>query len=137
MTLEEQLIMHEGLKVKPYKDTAGKLTIGVGRNLDDTGITHLEAMTLLANDLERIREGLNNALPYFADLSEIRQRVLIDMAFNLGVRGLLGFRMTLLRIEQGRYAEAADHMLESKWAGQVGQRARRLSYMIRHDKEMP
>jgi lysozyme len=144
MTLEEQILAHEGLRLQVYDDATGQPikagskvighpTIGIGRNLA-VGITHDEALILLKNDLDKVRKGLET-LPYFTRLSEIRQRVLMDMAFNLGLRGLFGFRTTLLKIEQGKYSEAADYMLQSKWAGQVGQRARRLAYMMRHNKE--
>ena len=125
-----QILLHEGLRLKPYQDTVGKLTIGVGRNLDDKGISQEEAFHLLENDLIEVEEQLLASLPWVRDLDEIRLRVLMDMGFNLGVGGLLKFKRTLRMIKQGDYAGAAGAMLESKWAKQVGNRAKRLSKMM-------
>jgi lysozyme len=125
-----QLRLHEGERLKPYRCTAGKLTIGVGRNLDDRGITPAESAMLLANDISAVETELLRALPWASQLDEVRQRVLLDMAFNLGLPGLLEFRRTLATIQAGRYQQAAAMMLDSKWAAQVGQRARRLSQMM-------
>ena len=128
--LVRQIELHEGLRLKPYRCTAGKLTIGVGRNLEDRGITLSEARMLLANDLADVRNGLLNALPWVAKLDDVRQRVLIDMAFNLGLQGLLEFKRTLAAVQAGQYQQAATMMLQSRWAKQVGQRAERLSRMM-------
>lgn len=125
-----QLRLHEGERLKPYRCTAGKLTIGVGRNLEDRGITAEESAYLLGNDIDRFTTELLRALPWVAQLDEVRQRVLLDMAFNLGLAGLLGFKNTLATIKAGDYQKAAAMMLDSKWAGQVGQRAERLSRMM-------
>jgi lysozyme len=130
-----QLRLHEGERLKPYRCTAGRLTIGVGRNLDDRGITPAESAMLLANDISAVETDLLRALPWAARLDEVRQRVLVDMAFNLGMPGLLEFRRTLATIKAGQYHSAAAMMLESKWAGQVGQRARRLSQMMASGQE--
>ena len=132
--LRRQLIRHEGLRLKPYKDTVGKLTIGVGRNLDDVGITEQEAMILLDNDIERTKLDLLKALPWINKIDSVRQDVLINMAFNMGIGGLLGFKNTLASVQSGNYADAADKMLQSKWAGQVGLRASELSNMMRTGK---
>jgi lysozyme len=131
MTLREQLLLHEGLRLKPYKDTVGKLTIGIGRNLTDNGITKIEALILLDNDIHEATKACEQHIPVFRSLDDVRQRVLIDMAFNMGIHGLLGFRATLAAITAGDYAKAADRMLESKWAEQVGRRAQRLALWMR------
>ena len=123
--------LHEGLRLKPYRDTVGKLTIGYGRNLDDRGITQRDAETMLRDDVADTRTALITALPWFAELYGAREAVLIDMAFNLGPAGLLKFGRTLSAVEQGDYETAAVEMLDSKWAGQVGQRATRLAEMMR------
>jgi lysozyme len=128
--LKDELVRDEGLKLKPYRCTAGKLTIGVGRNLDDVGISASEAMLLLEHDINRVIAKLSYHLPWWSSLSENRQRVLANMAFNLGVDGLLKFKNTLSYIQNGNYSEAAKAMLESKWAKQVGERAVRLSKMM-------
>jgi lysozyme len=129
--LVEQLIDHEGERLFPYTDTVGKLTIGVGRNLTDVGISKEESRLLLYNDIEKVVDGLDAALPWWDSLSEARQRVLADMAFNLGLKGLLGFKNTLALIQAGDYDEAADNMLLSKWATQVGRRAQTLAGLMR------
>ena len=128
--MTRQLRLHEGERLKPYRCTAGKLTIGIGRNLDDRGITREEAAMLLANDIAAEERELLRALPWVATLDEVRQRVLLDMSFNMGLVGLLGFKRTLATIQAGEYQAAATMMLDSKWAKQVGQRAERLSRMM-------
>jgi len=128
--LTDMLIDHEGMRRKPYRCTAGKLTIGVGRNLDDRGISPDEAMYMLANDIRDSRRELSAAFPWFDKLDEVRQAVLIDMCVNLGLSRLQGFRNTLALIGVGKYEAAAQEMLDSKWAEQVGRRAQRLSRMM-------
>ena len=131
--LREQLIEHEGLRLFPYKCTSGKTTIGCGRNLEDRGITREEAMTMLQNDIDECAADcvLIVGQSVWDKLSDARQRVLVDMRFNLGPKGLRTFARTLAAISQGRYADAAQYMLESKWARQVGRRATRLAKMMR------
>lgn len=128
--LTAMLVDHEGMRRKPYRCTAGKLTIGVGRNLDDRGISPDEAMYMLANDIRDSRRELSAAFPWFDKLDEVRQAVLIDMCVNLGLSRLQGFRNTLALIGVGKYEAAAQEMLNSKWAEQVGRRAQRLSRMM-------
>lgn len=128
--LTDMLVDHEGMRRKPYRCTAGKLTIGVGRNLDDRGISPDEAMYMLANDIRDSRRELSAAFPWFDKLDEVRQAVLIDMCVNLGLSRLQGFRNTLSLIGVGKYEAAAQEMLNSKWAEQVGRRAQRLSRMM-------
>ena len=128
--LRKMLIRHEDLRLKPYKDSVGKLTIGVGRNLDDKGITEAEAMLLLSND---IGDALSDAkkFAWFSDLNSPRQDVVVDMMFNLGLTRFSGFKKMIAAIEHGNFPEAADQMLDSKWARQVGLRASELSQMMR------
>jgi lysozyme len=134
--LKVQLVRHEGLKLHPYRDTVGKVTIGVGRNLDDVGISEAEAHAMLDADIDRTERALFAALPWVADLDDARQVVLMNMAFNLGVgmaggnKGLLGFPYTLGLIQAGRFEEAAKAMLDSKWARQVGKRATELAQIM-------
>lgn len=130
-----QLRLHEGERLKPYRCTSGKLTIGVGRNLDDRGITSDESSYLLNNDIDAHWAELIQHLPWIEKLDEIRQRVMLDMAFNLGIFGLLTFHRTLGHIKSGNYALASSAMLESKWATQVGQRAKRLATMMKTGKD--
>lgn len=128
--LIQQLRRHEGERLKPYRCTAGKLTIGVGRNLDDRGITAEESAYLLSNDIDRVWTELKARIPWMTGLSDVRQRVLLDMAFNLGIDGLMKFRNTLATIQAGNYQKAGEMMLDSAWAAQVGMRAQRLSRMM-------
>lgn len=125
--LAEQLKIHEGLRLKPYRDTVGKLTLGIGRNLEDKGISEQEALVMLNNDVDYFYSQLNKKLTWFKSLDDVRQNVLVNMAFNLGFAGLLSFKMTLKLIEYGDYSNAATEMLNSVWAYQVGQRAIELS----------
>lgn len=122
-SLVDMLIRHEGLKLKPYRDTVGKLTIGVGRNLDDLGLTENEARYLLENDLGRVRAELDVALPWWRALDLPRQTVLQNMAFNLGLPRLLTFKRFLSALQQGDNQLAAGEMLASTWATQVHRRA--------------
>lgn len=146
-----ELVRDEGERLKVYRCTAGKLTIGVGRNLDDVGIsasetrqlgitvrscaangiTRSQSRALLDGDISRCEADLDRRLAWWRALDPIRQRILVNMCFNLGIKGLEGFVNTLAMIKTGRYADAAVNMLKSKWAGQVGQRANRLSLMMR------
>jgi lysozyme len=130
--LRQQLVRHEGLRLKAYRDTVGKLTIGVGRNLDDVGVTSDESMYLLAGDISRAEHGLTSRYPeWFPLLDPVRQSVLINMAFNLGLSSLAGFTHTLDCVARGQYGEASDHMLASKWAAQVKGRAVELAAQMR------
>jgi len=129
--VERLLKLHEGVRLRPYRDSVGKLTIGCGRNLDDRGITLEEADYLLSNDISDVWLQLVSRLPFFSRLNTVRQATLIDMAFNLGTSGLLSFGVTLAAVERGHYDEAAKAMLDSRWAQQVGRRAIRLSEMLR------
>jgi lysozyme len=129
--LAEDLLRDEGLRLKPYRCTAGRLTIGVGRNLDDRGISESEALLLLDNDIKDCWGRLAAAQPWVLAAPEAVQEVLVNMCFNLGLAGLLAFRQTLALLQVGRHAEAAAEMLRSKWAAQVGARAERLAQRLR------
>lgn len=125
-SLEDQLIDHEGLELKPYQCTADKLTIGVGRNIEDRGITEDEARYLLKNDIKIVEDELLEKKPVVAGLDAVRQRVLVDMGFNLGIPTLLKFQNMWAAIEDEDFQTAADEAMDSRWAKQVGRRAERL-----------
>jgi lysozyme len=130
--IKAQLVRHEGLRLKPYRCTAGKLTIGIGRNLDDRGISQKEAYVLLENDIQNCEKQLLDEIPeIYNALDEVRKSVLLNMCFNLGIKGLLEFKNTLAFIAAGDWERAANGMLASKWAKQVGRRAIELSEMMR------
>jgi lysozyme len=122
------------MRLKPYRCTAGKLTIGVGRNLDDKGITQDEALFLLRNDIATVTTQLQK-YDWYINVDPIRRKVLIDMAYNLGITGLLQFRRMIAALERGDYEGAADQMLDSRWAEQVGMRATRLAEMMRSGRD--
>jgi lysozyme len=128
--LRAMLIRQEGLRLKPYRDSVGKLTIGVGRNLDDDGIEESEAYTMLDNDI--VKHTIDaQKLDVFVSLDPVRQDVLIDMVFNMGLSRVQGFKMMLAALAAGNWHEAANQMLDSKWATEVGNRALELAEMIR------
>ena len=130
--IKAQLVRHEGLRLKPYRCTAGKLTIGIGRNLDDRGISQKEAYAMLERDIQDCEQWLIDEIPeVYNKLDEVRQSVLLNMCFNLGIKGLLGFKNTLDFIGAGDWERAANNMLASKWAKQVGMRAIELSELMR------
>jgi lysozyme len=133
--LAAQLVIDEDKRNKPYRDTVGKITIGVGRNLDDVGLSDDEIMYLLTNDIKRVEADLDHHMPWWRRMSEARQGVIANMCFNLGVEGLAGFKNTLAAMQAGDYDKAADGMLASKWAKQVGKRAVRLADMMRKGKD--
>lgn len=128
--LRAMLIRQEGIRLKPYVDTVGKTTIGCGRNLTDNGIEESEAYMMLDNDI--IKATLEaQKLPMFTKLDPVRQDVLINMAFNLGLPRLKHFVKMLAALSDGNWEEAAIQMQDSKWAMQVGNRAIELAVMIR------
>lgn len=130
-TLLAELKRDEGVRLKPYTDTVGKLTIGVGRNLSDVGISDDECTAMLENDISRTAASLDAKLPWWRDLDPVRQRVMLNMCFNMGIAGLMTFVNTLAFIKSGNWSAAANGMLASKWATQVGARAQRLAQMMR------
>lgn len=129
--INAQLIKHEGLKLKPYRCTEGKLTIGVGRNLEDRGITEDEALYLLNKDVLDVTKSLSSQLHIFDYLDGARKGVLINMAFNIGVNGLLKFKCMIAALNRYDYDCAADEMIDSKWADQVGNRSIELANQMR------
>ena len=121
--LLEQLKDFEGLELKAYQCTAGKTTIGLGRNLDDYGITEEEAYYLAKNNINELEDELDRAIPWWRQLDDARQRALINLSYNVGTTTLLKFKKTLQYLEDGSYEEAAKEVLDSRWAAQVGRRA--------------
>lgn len=157
-SIQEQLILHEGISLIPYKCLAGKWTIGVGRNLEDTGlyefekkrllgtyeltrqevidilqvryITQEEALYMLDNDIRVIKAELENNYRWYNFLDEVRQKVIVDMRFNLGSAGFAGFKNMIREIENMNYCKASEEMKNSKWYSQVKTRADRLVKMM-------
>jgi lysozyme len=131
LKLKQLLITHESYKQFPYVDTTGHLTIGIGRNLTDRGVSTTEAFYLLDEDILYFSMKLNHYLNFFHQLDENRQIALIDMCFNLGVQGFLNFTQMILALEAGDYERAAQEMLDSKWHEQVPERVSSLANIIR------
>ena len=132
--LIKQLKRHEGMRLKPYKCTAGKFTIGVGRNLDDVGISEDEAETLLRHDIITATRQLLNAFPWMGTLNVARIAAMINFTFNVGIGTVKKFKQTLDHMQNYNYDEAADEMMDSKWARQVGSRAAEITEQIRTGK---
>ena len=126
----ELIKKHEGLKLKPYKCSAGKLTIGYGRNLEDNGISQVEAEELLQNDVQRCYVGCVK-FSFWYKLNEARQVALLNMCYNLGISRLKGFKKMLAALEEGDYEKAAKEMLDSKWAFDVKTRAKELAQIMK------
>ena len=129
--MKADLIRDEGVRLKPYKDTVGKLTIGVGRNLDDVGISRDEADFLLMHDIDNAMRDMIRNIPWFAVLPEDVQCGLGNMVFNLGWPRLSKFKRMLSALEARDYHRAAEEALDSKWARQVGPRAHRIAKLFR------
>ena len=128
--IREDLKRDEGLRLKPYLCTAGRTSIGYGRNLSDVGISECEAETMLTNDIHDVVTDLNMFIPWWINLSESRKRAIINMAFNLGIYRLMKFKNMLKALRNGDYDIAANEALDSKWANQVGSRSHRIAKLI-------
>lgn len=111
---------HEGLRLKPYMDTVGKISIGWGRNLDDVGISQDEAERLLTNDIERAQQQAYNNFPWFYDLDPVRRDVVLMLIFNMGVAAFSGFHNMIQALTIHNWHQAAYELSNSKWATQVG-----------------
>ena len=144
-----QLKRHEGFRATAYKCTENHNTIGYGYNLDANplnlnsldisqafrhGMPEHEASRLLSLMIDKVTKALHEALPWWSKVPGERQDVLINMAYNLGVDGLLKFKLTLSHVQNGNYVLAAEEMLDSEWAHQVGDRAKELSKQMRTGK---
>ncbi|SRR6266851_739955 len=130
--IREQLMRDEGLRLKFYTDTLGNPSIGWGRNLGDSkGISLMEAELLLDNDILAATATVLARIPYAHTLDGARMGVLVNMAFNLGIDGLLGFKHMLADVKAGLWDAAAAQMLNSRWHEQVGVRAERLAEQMR------
>jgi lysozyme len=155
--LEDRLKEEEGFRAKPYFDSVGKLTIGWGRNLIDDPLTGQErdylgvspdfpvedlkidqeqAEYLLRNDIGKTREEVRKRLPWVIQLDPVRQDVLYDMAFNMGVHGLLGFHHTLAFVQAGNYGAASEAILESKAARELPSRYALLAHIMKTGEDL-
>lgn len=131
IALRNEIERDEGLRLKPYECTSGKLSIGYGRNIEDNGISRAEADYLLQNDMDRVEKELDTFIPWWKHLSDARQRALMNMVYNMGISRFLGFKNMLAALQTGRWVIAADEAIMSRWAKQVGERAERIADMIK------
>ena len=132
--LEKELINHEGIRLFPYKCSSGFLSIGVGRNIQQMGITKDEAMYMLRNDIERCRKELSN-FDWFLDIDTVRQDVLIELCFNIGLTRLLLFKKMISALKKKDYDEASAQLLDSRWSTQVGpSRSSRMAHRLYNGK---
>lgn len=131
MNVTDLIKDHEGLRSKPYLCTAGRTSIGFGRNLDDLGIRPDEAEYMLANDIHECRVDLIRAYSWFLQLDEVRQAALIDLRFNLGQAGLAKFVRFLAAMTKGDYEKAGAELVASRWYSQVGRRGPRVVKMVK------
>lgn len=130
-TLMAELIRDEGFRSKPYLDSVGKVTIGIGRNLDDVGITEAEARYLLSNDIRNAENDIYRNLPWYDRLPEPAQRALVNMCFNMGWSRLSKFHQMLNALCKEDWERAASEALDSKWSKQVGDRSKRIAELFK------
>lgn len=123
------ILTNEGYRQTPYEDSEGILTVGVGFNLEQ-GFTLEECMLIVNHRLDRLVAELCNRVPVYLKVCQVRKIVLLDMAYNLGVNRLLGFRKMLAALNEGDYQLAANEMLDSRYAKQVKGRALRNAQMM-------
>ena len=149
--IKQRLAVHEGFRSKPYRCTSGKLTIGIGRNIEDNpfteeelrlvdkdymekGITKAQAFAILARDIMQFDFELRKKIPFYANLDDERQYALLDMAFNMGIgnskKGLLSFKKMLSYMGTGFYKQAAAECLNSKYGRELPTRAGRIANTI-------
>lgn len=128
--LKKQLTTDEGRKKRMYLDTVDKWTVGVGRNISDRDFSDDEIDLMLSNDIKLVADALDRVLPWWREMNDARQNVLINMGF-MGITKLLTFKNTLAFMQAKRYDAAADGILDSKYATQVGDRAKRLATIMR------
>jgi lysozyme len=124
-----QLKRQEGLKLKPYRCTANKLTIGYGRNLEDNGVSEIEAETMLRNDIIKAEKN-SELFPWYHKLDGVRQAIIINMIFNMGFEGLKKFVKMIAAIEKNDYITASMEMKNSSWFKQVGVRGEELTIQM-------
>jgi lysozyme len=129
--LVQYLLVSEGLRLKPYTDTVGKLSIGIGRNLTDVGISALEAYDLCNHDIDRACDALVKRYPWVVEQDVVRQVVLVELMFNMGPKGLGSFVNTLRAFKRKDYPAAAEGLRQSKWYRQVqASRSSRIIQMV-------
>jgi len=128
--LKAELTRDEGIRFKPYKDSVGKLTIGCGHDLDDVPISYRAVMQILEDDILQAMGQLNGRIPWWVSLNEARQRALMNLCFQLGINGLLGFKQMLAALQDGDWQRAHDELINSKLNSQAPNRTGRTAQML-------
>lgn len=129
--LHQTLLQHEGHRTHPYRDTVGKITIGIGRNLTDRGLSSAEIKCLYDTDVRLAAEALDDVWPDWHNAPHHAQIALLSMAFNLGLPRLRGFRKMRAALHRHDFEEAAIEAQDSKWAHQTGHRATHITVLLR------
>ena len=129
-TLEQRITRHEGLRLKPYVDTVGKITIGIGHNLTDNGLTLAQVEDIFQSDVHEAQQDLQRVLPWVASLTSIRQEVFVELVFNLGITDLSQFHVFLNLAQAGNWDAASADLLTTKWSRQVKSRAVELAHLL-------
>lgn len=124
ISIVEQIADHEGFRSKPYRCTAGKLTIGYGRNIEDVGISKAEARILLSNDIFKAQRDCERIFPLWNYYPDSKRWALVDMRFNLGPGRFRGFRRMIAAVKNEDWKLAAKEAKDSRWYGQVGRRSK-------------
>ncbi len=134
-TLRDRLIRHEGVYLKPYRDTLGNYTIGIGHLITEeqatgeyaNGITEEQAMQLLDEDIAKAKAELATDMPWTLNLSPLKQDILTEMAFQLGINGLMGFKNLLFHARSGDLDGVAQDMIDSKWHSETPARCEEIA----------
>lgn len=128
--LRDQLINEEGIRFTPYTDTRGKVTIGVGHNLTDNGISQSVMYAILQEDINEVISDLDMNIPFWKNMDEVRQRALADVCFNIGIVQFLNFHKMISALVSQDYVAAAYELKTSAWYGEVGARGPKLVNML-------
>jgi lysozyme len=133
--IRDTLVKHEGLRLDLYQDHLGIYTVGVGHNIQERGISERVAYIMLEEDINVAVEDLQRNISYFDKLPECVQEALVNLSFNLGIPRLMSFKKTLAYLREGKWEKAANELLDSRYATQVGYRAVEVAAMIRGASE--
>ena len=121
--IRDMLVRHEGIRTYPYYCSENKLTLGIGRNIQQNGISEEEAYYLLENDIKRVMSNLDKSFHMWRCFPKKARLVCIDMAFQMGIAGFLGFKKTIALMQLGMWLEASEELLDSRYAVQTPNRA--------------
>ena len=129
--LRETITRHEGSRLQMYQDSLGIWTIGVGHNIQEKGISPKVMELMLDEDLEEAISELKRSVSFFSKMPQQVQEALVNLRFNMGIPRLMQFKKTLALLREGDFESAADELLDSRYAEQVGRRALEIADMIR------